>query len=947
MTFFFSGNNANANAESWIDKALRRKRVRFKQTKRKKEGSRICWLKKLLFGDQRCSKNREFEIVKIWNGAANGRKEGDFARPGFRKPAIKPKPDLLDTVSLEQKPSLPEPVSVAKLRTQSVECIDELRVSGLVTARLRELAKRECSTSEKRRSFTTDDIDIVKSDGSIDMIVKRLSEVEESDETSEEGPKPKPLPKPAFLKKTSSEGSTSAGQTEEFMKLQWRITSSMREKLEKSPDRDLIPDNHKNLSNAYSLEKQVEENYDLYNENQNSVVKQGSCPEYDLYDNASNLYTYAKCDNHDKMYRPPVCNNVTRATIDYKIANFPPPMTSTPKNVPDAHGLYACSNIVDNDQRRQSPARSIGDCESINSEDGSLFDSDSDEQYESNLANSSAGLSAMQRCLQEIDEAGSDMSKLKKKAFELLITERAYVEKLRLISQTFCGEIEAANKKHRYFPDEVISQMFSNIGSIYTLHHDHLLPQLEDRWKIWEKEESKIGDIMKTFAPFLKIYSEYVKNYDKGTTLLMSWYQKCLPFKEMLDSIQMKPECGKLGVQHHMLEPIQRVPRYRLLLEEYLRYLPEDSPDRAATQQALDLVSTAAAHSNQAMKQIEKFSKLMEIYEKIGGAVDDLVNPTRDIIKEGKIMKVSARNGQRMERYIFLFNDLILVCQEQAISLNGAMYKLKSKLSVEGMKIYEGDNQDLPNTIVVKTREKVLELDCGDSDDEKLAWMKILWEVVSEYRKRKLSLRKSEGILYDTGISAGDVGKSAPRWIKDASASMCMVCCTTFSTFRRRHHCRACGILACAKCSAYKCTLSYDGNIHRVCKKCYNLIEAGGNVEEEKKKGIKDVKGDEKSVVSGYLLYNVDGGKSWIRRWFAVHKDFVLYAFKARQDVAAEWVLPLPGRIIEERPDLVFHLKHPSKSYFFQADDEKVKNKWMNVLKRVVAAELPDNIDPT
>ena len=41
------------------------------------------------------------------------------------------------------------------------------------------------------------------------------------------------------------------------------------------------------------------------------------------------------------------------------------------------------------------------------------------------------------------------------------------------------------------------------------------------------------------------------------------------------------PECGNLSLQHHMLTPIQRIPRYEILLKEYLKKLPENSQDRA------------------------------------------------------------------------------------------------------------------------------------------------------------------------------------------------------------------------------------------------------------------------------------------------------------------------------------------------------------------------------
>lgn len=43
---------------------------------------------------------------------------------------------------------------------------------------------------------------------------------------------------------------------------------------------------------------------------------------------------------------------------------------------------------------------------------------------------------------------------------------------------------------------------------------------------------------------------------------------------------QSQEICGSLTLQHHMLEPVQRVPRYEMLLKDYLKKLPQDDPDR-------------------------------------------------------------------------------------------------------------------------------------------------------------------------------------------------------------------------------------------------------------------------------------------------------------------------------------------------------------------------------
>ena len=53
------------------------------------------------------------------------------------------------------------------------------------------------------------------------------------------------------------------------------------------------------------------------------------------------------------------------------------------------------------------------------------------------------------------------------------------------------------------------------------------------------------------------------------------------------------------------------------------------------------------------MKRIEQFKKLLEVQESIGGSID-LVSPTREVLKEGKIVKISARTADHQERYLFL-----------------------------------------------------------------------------------------------------------------------------------------------------------------------------------------------------------------------------------------------------------------------------------------------------
>lgn len=45
--------------------------------------------------------------------------------------------------------------------------------------------------------------------------------------------------------------------------------------------------------------------------------------------------------------------------------------------------------------------------------------------------------------------------------------------------------------------------------------------------------------------------------------------------------------------------------------------------------------------------------KLLEVYERLGGE-EDIVNPANELIKEGHIQKLSAKNGTAQDRHLIL-----------------------------------------------------------------------------------------------------------------------------------------------------------------------------------------------------------------------------------------------------------------------------------------------------
>ncbi|KAI0240310.1 FYVE, RhoGEF and PH domain-containing protein 3 [Lamellibrachia satsuma] len=321
----------------------------------------------------------------------------------------------------------------------------------------------------------------------------------------------------------------------------------------------------------------------------------------------------------------------------------------------------------------------LADDDGRNDDDGESSDWVSDSSFDS------TDDELDQRSLSGDDLEFTPKNKLEHIAYELFCTERTYVKKLHLVVE-FQSLVIAENKKSRMFPDGVIPQMFSNIKSIYEFHHNFLLPQLKERILSQWDSQQKIGDVLRQLAPYFKMYTEYMVNYAHAMNVITQWQVKSPKFAKIVCSLENKSMCNRLSLFAHLLEPIQRLPRYQLLLKDYIDHLPEDSNDKEDVAESLQLATAAAVHSNECMRKTEKLRKVLEIRESlIGNDAFRLISPTREYIKSGGIVKIAARNGNQLRRYLFLFNDIILVCMPPTTSTK-QQYRLKAKLSVDGMK---------------------------------------------------------------------------------------------------------------------------------------------------------------------------------------------------------------------------------------------------------------------
>jgi hypothetical protein len=78
-------------------------------------------------------------------------------------------------------------------------------------------------------------------------------------------------------------------------------------------------------------------------------------------------------------------------------------------------------------------------------------------------------------------------------------------------------------------------------------------------------------------------------------------------------------------------------------------------------------------------------------------------------------------------------------------------------------------------------------------------------------------------LMEGTQISLQDNNNSLEpiKWVPNERSRVCLICSKKFGVFRRKHHCRSCGMLVCNSCSPdVDYVQGYKDRKVRVCKFC-------------------------------------------------------------------------------------------------------------------------------
>ncbi|KAJ2387672.1 hypothetical protein GGI23_006221, partial [Coemansia sp. RSA 2559] len=395
-------------------------------------------------------------------------------------------------------------------------------------------------------------------------------------------------------------------------------------------------------------------------------------------------------------------------------------------------------------------------------------------------------------------------------ADEILETERTYVDGLRLIEKLYISPLLAsAQQQTPVLSRKEVRQLFANFPDIIMLSKE-LLAQLEARLGTqadppWDPATGRIGDIFLRIAPFLKMYSLYLRNFRSALAVISLWLSENHDFARFIHEASSSPECKGLSFQSYLLLPVQRIPRYKLLLEDLLRHTAVDHVDRQSIADALRLIEDVAAFVNENIQEHEMALSIVEIQRTLG-MKESLLVPGRRLIKVGSLTKICRKSHQ--QRSFYLFSDVLLYSNGPAPLMDEQSGH--RKVPLEDCKVMDvPDTHDCRNQFTVISREKSFIVYAVDKA-AKAAWIRALAAAITERRSARETLQMDNSLRRriartrrSTLMHFPRVAENfdAPVWDPDESAGHCYICFRGFTLFLRRHHCRACGKIVCNACS--------------------------------------------------------------------------------------------------------------------------------------------------
>nr|XP_020475604.1 rho guanine nucleotide exchange factor 17 isoform X2 [Monopterus albus] len=290
---------------------------------------------------------------------------------------------------------------------------------------------------------------------------------------------------------------------------------------------------------------------------------------------------------------------------------------------------------------------------------GEAVGRDAVDQFRNNNSNRNAGRNLNGNGLCAGSPSGEDMRK--HVMMTLVDTEQSYVESLRSLIQGYMRPLKQPDGSSIVDP-LLVDEMFYQIPEILE-HHELFLDQVTSCVSQWHDRQTVGHLLIQSFSKetLANMYSAYIDNFLNAKDAVRIAKEAKPAFHKFLEQ-NMRENKEKQALGDLMIKPVQRIPRYELLVKDLLKHTPEDHPDHPLLLDAQRDIKRLAERINKSRRSAEEAEREARVIQEIEAhieGVEHILNPQRKFLRQEMVMEAKTVGGKK-DRSLFLFSDLII-----------------------------------------------------------------------------------------------------------------------------------------------------------------------------------------------------------------------------------------------------------------------------------------------
>ncbi|VIO91581.1 Uncharacterized protein BM_BM5183 [Brugia malayi] len=275
---------------------------------------------------------------------------------------------------------------------------------------------------------------------------------------------------------------------------------------------------------------------------------------------------------------------------------------------------------------------------------------------------------------------------------ELCDTEKTFVEDLEYLTQKYMRPLRQPLECTLIDPI-LADKIFYKVPEIL-IHHQHFLAALCDRLDAFQTD-TRIGDVLLSHfrkQSMVDTYIAFVDNFKFSKQSIKQARER--PAFEKYYMRCRRDHRNKLDLDSLLISPIQRVPRYELIVKQIIKHTSVEHADYDSLLLAQKYIHELATKINRQKEESEEMEQRLREIEAIVDGLDDLVTTGRSFNRYDVVTILGAK--QNKQRCLFLMSDQIIVTNVRRKSspsfhssdfLDNNRFKLLFKISLDDVVI--------------------------------------------------------------------------------------------------------------------------------------------------------------------------------------------------------------------------------------------------------------------